>query len=58
MNEKYIVQSSGPGARGVRVVLRKIFTEETVNVSFAKYEKMRKAGQIEKPAFVPKEKRK
>lgn len=65
---KYVQVAAGPAlhSRGVNVVIRELMTTAEVMegarpvekvVSFAKFQQLQKAGLIEKPAFVPKEKR-
>ncbi len=57
--KRYVRIGAGPalGGNGVRVRLRQLFSLTETVVTFAQYKKLEHNGQIETPAFVPKEKR-
>jgi hypothetical protein len=56
---RYVLVSGGPGlgGSGVKVTLRELFSSTVTVATFSQYKKLEKAGRIERPAFMPKEKR-
>lgn len=57
--KRYVQVSAGPslGGSGVKVKLRELFSTTEKVVTFSEFKRLEHNGQIETPAFIPKEKR-